>query len=787
MDQELDIQQLRKSLAALTRQLQQAQAKVVATIEAKHSEFVAASEQVTGLRGAVAQLKSDLQHAARLLGRQPSDSRTQVEAVEDSPVPRLRAAVAEHARLKEETQALEAGAAVLTTLMQVQRQLSELDALTAALRYEDAAVASLEISKALRTISSRDPSHEPMMVRAAKLEYYQRRAVLTKQLDDALSQLLTFSSRAITARQTVRCSDTSAAKASTTLRQVWDALQVLGLRTQRAEKLAELAHRKLLSPLLEAGRRLPPSRELAAGASASKPPEATIWAWFEADIAGSAAPSAQRTSLPPVQSVLPAIHSLFQFLHEHWTAGVEEVFSILGKRLWPSVARALVQHFDACSRDGGEALESFEATMLESGVARGNDRTLSRHVQQHRLAQADHRRASILAEMREAILRGQSAALVLVSDAEEPGSMTQLLEGTDWDDDEHLRSPAPEVCGRAISGELKQALREDTSLLRLPQMKVSASVHRLAERLRELMSEVSAMARQGRAEAAQDLHQLIREICTLFAVLRPYAQKGHLKTSPRSCAIFLTDCLYLVYVLLLLPYTYAQQLPTDQQHLALFIDLAPELRRLGESHFFGMLHNLKDQIASVLEPCIFVPGISGNRMFIAAEAALGSAVQQVKLAAQGFSETLPTQLLREFTGILLGVVCRNLLDKLFGLYYIESEEVDSVTALLGSVLSAGPQALAAAGLGEGAGDGSGRARWRTDADDAGRLDEDVPGWRALAVTVDLLGSDFSRFLERRTEVVQALRKDEALKLMELSWRDEAISPEEAWAVLAAEN
>jgi len=64
------------------------------------------------------------------------------------------------------------------------------------------------------------------------------------------------------------------------------------------------------------------------------------------------------------------------------------------------------------------------------------------------------------------------------------------------------------------------------------------------------------------------------------------------------------------------------------------------------------------------------------------------------------------------------------------------------------------------------------------------LDDDVPGWAALTLVADLLGSEFSRFLERRGALVKVLNREEAVRLMQLSWRDEPISPEEAWAVLA---
>merc|ERR1712156_724142 len=123
----------------------------------------------------------------------------------------------------------------------------------------------------------------------------------------------------------------------------------------------------------------------------------------------------------------------------------------------------------------------------------------------------------------------------------------------------------------SFSKELQQMLQQQAGLLRLPTMKVSSATHRLVGLMRSLMDEVVKLAREGDA-AAEDLNRLIRELCALFAILRPYAQKAQLRTSPHSCAIFLADCLYLVHALLILPYTYRKQLPSDEQNLSMFID-----------------------------------------------------------------------------------------------------------------------------------------------------------------------------------------------------------------------
>mmetsp|Transcript_110337 Transcript_110337/g.246196 ORF Transcript_110337/g.246196 Transcript_110337/m.246196 type:complete len:357 (+) Transcript_110337:83-1153(+) len=337
---------------------------------------------------------------------------------------------------------------------------------------------------------------------------------------------------------------------------------------------------------------------------------------------------------------------------------------------------------------------------------------------------------------------------------------------------------APQATSDFVSEKLRRALKDDAGLLRLPEMRVSASVHRLVQRLRTLMTEVVTAVEQGRVEAARDLNKLIREICTLFSVLRPYVQKGQLKTSAQCCGVFLVDCLYIVHALILMPYAYGKRLPSEHQQLAFFIDLVPQLRRLGENHFLTMLRWHQDQLTSTLRPCDFKVGVAQDRAFIAAEAALGAAMQQVKTAAQGLSAALPKQLLREVSGLLLGIVCRNLLGKLFELQHAGPEELGCLSALLTSALAMGRQVFTAVGL---AGESFGAASQGME-----ELADDIPGWRALMVVADLLGNGFPQFRERREALIKALSQEEALALMRLSWRDGLLSPEDAWVRLISD-
>merc|ERR1712139_149636 len=111
----------------------------------------------------------------------------------------------------------------------------------------------------------------------------------------------------------------------------------------------------------------------------------------------------------------------------------------------------------------------------------------------------------------------------------------------------------------------------------------------------------------------------------------------------------------------------------------------------------------------------------------------------------------------------------------FQLQQVAPDEMSCLYTLLTSAQAMGRQVFTAVGL---AG---------TDAAFAsnGSLEQAVPGWSALTITAELLGSDFPRYVERRAAVTKALTKDEALKLLQMSLRDEGVTPHAAWAMLSA--
>lgn len=774
------LQVLQGRIAQLGRDVEEAQSRTIAMLDPKHTEFVSATDQV-GLNATLKKLAVELRRTSALLG--------DVEAAGVAggvdrhslalPGAELPQAMPPQERQEQVSrlQALLAATATMSTMLQVQRHFDDLDKFTSSGHYCNAADMSMDIAQSLQEVSERDFGLEQAMLKAATMAHYQRRAILTKRLEDALCNLCSFGDNLAIAWY-------GESHGTENLPQVWQALHTLGLRDRRVEQLAEQARQLVLEPLLEAARILPRGRKL----EASKLPQArnTIWTWVdtaqEAGEAENRPPSntpdnGKKLEARPVMVVLPALDSLLNFAFDYWAGGTHEVSRLLGKRLWPRITHMLITHFDTCSTDGGEALEKLEIDMFGKGFISNKENTLSRHVQDHRHAIGQQRRSSKLAEVRACLLK-EDLSLMRVCDADEPTYVTQILQRKGKEpsypraqcDDISLAAQAP---GDAAA--LRQS-REDVTyqgFLRLPVMHVSKSAHQIAQDIRILTAEMADAIVNERFEAATDLNKLVRELCTLFSCLRPHVQKTQLRTNPQCCAVFLTDCNYLVHTLLLVPYACGKHLASQWQHLSSFADLVPSLRRLGENHFLAMLQYQKERLTSALEPCDLSAGIANDRVFIAAEGAIGAAMQEVQSVTQAMSAALPIETLRETTSRLLGIVSSNLLHKIYQLQSMDPEELTCVTMLAKAVSSMGHQIFVALGLSSSSGNNLAKPNRA----------KDVPGWCEVELVAELLGADFKRFCELRTAILRSLKKEEVLKLMRLSFRDDIISPHDAWSAL----
>ncbi|CAE7796552.1 acbC [Symbiodinium microadriaticum] len=759
---ELDLLSLTRTLEQLNGEVHGSRVGVLDAIRSRGAEFSAASGQVGELQRRVADLKEDL-------GIARSDPAAPVAPVLALQASDVQQASERHSQLKAQLSELDEGVGILTVLLEVRRILARVADHLSGDRFTQAAENLHNVAASLAEISAPTGIDEPDMIRSAKAEYSRLRASLVAALDAGFQKLV--------------FSGTDGSKASAErLQEVWSLYQVLGLRARRLDWLSSEI-RKLLGPLLAAGARLGPGRRLRWKES---PALGVSGGWEEVLDAPPKAPSKKA----PATAVLEPLLELF-LKAERWAGELPEVYAALGSRLYAHAARQLLCQFEV--DDGGGAIEEFETRLQSRGFIRASESPLQRHIRQVSFAKDEARRASILVQAK-TWLQAESADLV---------SVDAFHEVTE------LQSEVP---------------RPELQSLRLPSMKVSSVLLRL---VRCILSSVKA-AWDGEQEAKETL-ELVRRLCMLFALVRPHVHQ--LKVDAKLCSVFLADVLCLVNILIWLPYRW----PTPHPAELVTLDLVPQLRQLGELHFTSMLRYQKDQLFSALLPCNLGRGAAEDAAYVATEAALGAAAQQLKVFCSGVCGVLPAQVLRESVLLLLGFFCKELVRR-----HLEAAneplskppKVD-LAAGVGRVVGVGGRLLetfaGAAGVGGGCGGtGSDDFRevlaglkdprvsdpspqmetWVLDGEDVSSVialltsaqamvrqslqaaklaavEDEVPGYSELQLVADLLGSDFSRFLQGRKKILKTMQRDEVIRLMKLSWQDEALTAEEAWRVLTA--
>eukprot|EP00439_Symbiodinium_sp_Y106_P060660 s275_g9.t1 len=599
---ELDIVSLTRALQQLNGEVHGSRVGVLDAIRSRGAEFSAASGQVSELQRRVTELKEDLGIAT------PAALAAPVLALQASDV---QQASERHSQLKAQLSELDEGVGILAILLEVRRMLARVEDHLSGHRFTQAAEHLQTVAASLAEISAPTGIDEPDMIRSAKAEYSRLRASLVADLDAGFHELV-FSG-----------TDASAGSAASAerLQELWSLYQVLGLRGRRLDRLSSEIRKTLLAPLLAASARLGPGRRLRRKQSPGPGGGSVLgFAWEEVQWVPSKAAAAKGSA----ETVLPPLLELFEEAW-HWAGQLPEVYAALGSRLYAHAAHQLLSHFEVYDLDGGRRAIEFETRLQSRGFIRASESPLQRHVRQLSFAKDEARRASILVQAK-TWLQAESADLVSVDDAAFH-DVTELLQS--------------EVPSPPKPPELQKSLR-------LPSMKVSSVLLRL---VRCILSSVKA-AWEGQQEAKETL-ELVRRLCMLFALVRPHVHQ--LKVDAKLCSVFLADILCLVNILIWLPYRWPTPHPAD----LVTLDLVPQLRQLGELHFSGMLRYQKELERDAAARFQF-PYMLSDAAYVATEAALGAAAQQLKVFCSGVCGVLPAQILRESVQLLLGFFCKEL-------------------------------------------------------------------------------------------------------------------------------
>eukprot|EP00435_Cladocopium_sp_Y103_P041429 s665_g11.t1 len=738
---ELDLNSVKKSLSLLSKDVEDSRSRVLRLVQSKSPEFQQAANQVTELQGLISSLDADLSSLDWLapVASLPSDT---VPNLGYTPC-HVQEASQKHAEAEAELHALDSSMEILSIMLQVEDLFQRFERISSA-NFVQAAELLIQISGLLQKVSAKKGSEatEPDIVWAAKERYRKQRLTLLDSVDSAFARDLRFTEGLVEVRPQ--------------LPQLWRCMELLQLQRKRIQAVAEEMLKQFQGILTVRATRL------AAEDSAGEAGGVATFRWLDG------------VSKETV-SVLHVMEGYINFMCQYGAGDEAEVYKALGFSLYPRLVKLLVGHLDFA--DQGPAVEDFERRLQQRGFISDAETSLSRLVHGQREAQS------------------QSPQL--------------LVQARRWILDESEDAVSVELGGDSTK---------------------SIQVSPAAEKLARSFGQLSHFADEVRMQTAGRL-------CWLFAILRPYASSGGLTRHPRRCGLFVTDVMFLIHELEIQP---ASCRPLKQikalkrrcqEELHAMTKCQEELRQPSCA---------RDTLLTHLKSCR--PVATGNG-FLEAETALGAAAGEMKATCAALS-SLPRPLLQEVALHLLGLFCHELLAKLLHHDAAAESEAESTARrlqefrgamgarmvgvgnrLLESALARGanndfrevlaglkgsPSSKAEADSGGPAAAAhaphvpanlsadeissavtlltSGQCMVRQSLQAAGldiQLREKVPSYGKLSLTTDLLGSDFIRFRERRNALQKAMSKEEVIRLMALSFYDEALTPEDAWRMLNA--
>nr|XP_042894527.1 centromere/kinetochore protein zw10 homolog [Parasteatoda tepidariorum] len=114
-----------------------------------------------------------------------------------------------------------------------------------------------------------------------------------------------------------------------------------------------------------------------------------------------------------------------------------------------------------------------------------------------------------------------------------------------------------------------------------------------------LLYEVKDEAKNIDSIYTPKLYYTSRGICELYCSVVPICHKEEIANIPQQTAIFHNNCMYLAHNLSLLGSLYENDL---QQNIQLtYIDIIPEIRKLGAEAFLTQMRQQKQQLLQLLQ------------------------------------------------------------------------------------------------------------------------------------------------------------------------------------------
>ncbi len=356
-------------------------------------------------------------------------------------------------------------------------------------------------------------------------------------------------------------------------------------------------------------------------------------------------------------------------ISQDWMSGLGEVFCadmcqlVVAHRLSTAIPRDAVElaNYDALSKQ----TQVFERRLVDLGLAKEEAcQTLSQYAKQVNSHFAAQKSQDLLDKARRILMQPLHTTVTISEDT----ALKQLCppkEGFEC----HLSSLS----------------------FGFPQCAVSKCVE---ECITLLYSTVKDCCSSSSALAAQ-LLSTCRDMVDLFCGVIASYHSQVIAELPSVAMIQHNNCVYVAHHLITLGHQFHSLLPEPlNANLATFVDLAPIVRKLGETVYKGEVKKQSETLLDILHSFGSLENVSESKQLQSVQRAMQQVISHISKVSRVYSEVLPQEISCCAIGALLNLVLCELVKAILSLEDIAVDDARELHAILTMFLERAPNALA---------------------------------------------------------------------------------------------
>ncbi|KAG8195261.1 hypothetical protein JTE90_028412 [Oedothorax gibbosus] len=221
-----------------------------------------------------------------------------------------------------------------------------------------------------------------------------------------------------------------------------------------------------------------------------------------------------------------------------------------------------------------------------------------------------------------------------------------------------------------------------------PECQVSESVKDLTK----LLVDVKDEAKNIDPSHAHKLYYVGRKICELYMCVVPTYHKEEIEKLPQQTAIYHNNCMYLAHFLCTFGVAFQSEIRQSEPGLPLtFIDLVPEIRKLGVEAFLAQMRLQKQQLLQLIqEQQAYGSLLIDDSAVTKAEKAIRQCLCQLQLLKKVWADVLPVEVYFKAIGTLFNTCLEEIIQHITSMEDIAAEASAQLDCMFAILLKQGP-------------------------------------------------------------------------------------------------